>query len=163
MDDFLDMLNLLGKGDLSKESFEKIVELCKRYSRGPSRNNRWDKRDKLECDVFDRTQKSSNGGATLAEIGNLLENFKTEMMSSISSEIDVLREKQKQEVEDLTLGVFCPRCRKNHPLKECPLDKVEVCQLCELNHDTKECPSVPLVKAVLQASTPEVELAYFIA
>ena len=26
-DDFLDMLNLLGKGDISKESFEKIVEL----------------------------------------------------------------------------------------------------------------------------------------
>ena len=35
-DDFLDMLNLLGKGDISKESFEKIVELCKRYSRGSS-------------------------------------------------------------------------------------------------------------------------------
>ena len=54
-DDFLDMLNLLGKGDISKESFEKIVELCKRYSRGSSRNNRWDKWDKLECDVFDKT------------------------------------------------------------------------------------------------------------
>ena len=94
-DDCLDMLNLLGKGDISKESFEKIVELCKRYSRGSSRNNRQDKWDKLERDVFDRTQKSSNGGATRVEIGNLLENFKTEMMSSISSEIDVL-------------GVFCP-------------------------------------------------------
>ena len=43
-DDFLDILNLLGKGDISKESFEKIVELCKRYSRGSYRNNRWDKR-----------------------------------------------------------------------------------------------------------------------
>ena len=27
-EDFLDMLNLLGKGDISKESFENIVELC---------------------------------------------------------------------------------------------------------------------------------------
>ena len=26
----------------------------------------WDKQDKLERDVFDRTQKSSNGGATHA-------------------------------------------------------------------------------------------------
>ena len=94
-DDFLDMLNLLGKGDISKESFEKIMELCKSYFRGSSRNNRRDKRDKLECDVFNRTQKSSNGGATRAEIGNLLENFKKEMMSSISSELDVLRAKQK--------------------------------------------------------------------
>ena len=94
-DDFLDMLNLLGKGDISKESFEKIVELCKRYSKGSSRNNKQDKRDKIERDVFDRTQKSSNGGATHAEIGNLLENFKTETMSSISSKIDVLRENKK--------------------------------------------------------------------
>ena len=63
-DDFLDMLNLLVKGDISKESFEKIMELCKMYSRGSSRNNKWDKRDKLECDIFDRTKNSSNGGAT---------------------------------------------------------------------------------------------------
>ena len=84
-------------------------------------------------------------------------------MSSISLEIDVLRVKQKKVVEDLTLGVFCPRCRKKHPLKECLLNKVEVCQLCALNHDTKECPSLPQVKLVLQASTPDMELAYFIA
>ena len=41
-DDFLDMLNLLGNGDISKEYFNKIVELCKRYSKGSSRNNRKD-------------------------------------------------------------------------------------------------------------------------
>ena len=42
-DDFLDMLKLLGKGGISKESFEKIAELCKRYSRGSSRNNMQEK------------------------------------------------------------------------------------------------------------------------
>ena len=83
-------------------------------------------------------------------------------MSSISLEIDVLREKHKQAVEDLTLGVFYPKCRKKDPLKEFPLNKVEVCHLCELNHDTKEFPSLPQVKAVLQVPTPDVELAYFI-
>ena len=88
-DECLDMLNLLGKGDISKESFENIIELCKRYSIGSSRNDKW---DKLEQDVFDRTHKSSNGGATWVEIGNLLENFKTEMMNSISSKIDALEE-----------------------------------------------------------------------
>ena len=93
MDDILDKLNLLGKGDISKESSKKIVELWKRYSSGSSRNNKWDKWDKLEHDVFEKTQNSSNGGATQAEIGNLLENFKTEMMRSISSKIHVLREK----------------------------------------------------------------------
>ena len=72
-EDFQDMLNLLGKGDISKESFENIIELCKRYSR----NNKWDKWDKLERDIFDRTQNSSNGGATWVEMGNLVKNFKT--------------------------------------------------------------------------------------
>ena len=57
-DDFLDILKLLGKGNISKVSFEKIIELCKRYSRGSSKNN---KRDKLERDVFDKTKNSSNG------------------------------------------------------------------------------------------------------
>ena len=96
-DDSLDMLNLLGKGDISKESFKNIVELCKRYSRGSSRNNRPDKWDKIERNVFNRTQNSSNGGATHAEIRKLLENFKIEMMSSISSKIDVLMAKQKRQ------------------------------------------------------------------
>ena len=121
---FLGMLNLLGKGDILKEPFENIVELCRRYSRESSRTK---KHDKLEQDVFNKAQNSSNGGATQAELSNLIEKFKTDMMSSISSEIDVLRAKKKQLVEDLALGVFFPRCRKKHPLKECPLDKVEVC------------------------------------
>ena len=89
-ENFLGMLNLMGKGDILKESFENIIELCRRYSRGSSKTNKW---DKLERDSFDRTQKSSNEGATQAEIGNLLEKFKIEMMSSISLEIGVLREK----------------------------------------------------------------------
>ena len=38
-EDYLDVLNLLGKGDISKDSFENIIELCKRHSRGCSRNN----------------------------------------------------------------------------------------------------------------------------
>ena len=33
-DKCLDMLNLLGKGYISKESFDNIVDLCRRYSRG---------------------------------------------------------------------------------------------------------------------------------
>ena len=63
-EDWLDMLNLLGKGDISKESFEETVDLCRRYSRGSSRTNNRDKG--LDRDVFNRTHKSSNGGATLA-------------------------------------------------------------------------------------------------
>ena len=135
------MMNLLGKGDISKEPFENIVDLCRRYSRGSSRTNNQDKG--FDQDVFTRTHKSSNGGATREEKGNLLEKFKIDMMSSISSEMDVLREKQRKVIEYLTLDILWPRCKKKRPLKECPLEKVEVCQLYELNHDTKEFPHFP--------------------
>ena len=37
-DDCLDMLNMLGKGDISKESYDEIVNLCKICSRGAARN-----------------------------------------------------------------------------------------------------------------------------
>ena len=88
----LDMLNLLGKGDISKESFDHIVDLCRRYSKRSSRTST------RERDIFTRAQKSASGGATRAEIGNLLENFKTNMMSSIYSQFDIMREKHKQAV-----------------------------------------------------------------
>ena len=52
-EDFLDMLNLLGKGDISKESFEEIVDLCRRCSRGSSRTSNRDK--ELDRDVFSKT------------------------------------------------------------------------------------------------------------
>ena len=146
-EDLLDMLNMLRKGHISKEPFNHIVDLCQRYSRGSSRTIIRDR------DIFSRAQKSSGGGATWSEIGNLLDNFKTVMMSSISSKLDVMRAKQKHVAEDIVLGVFFPKCRKKHLPRECPLDKVEVCGLCELEHNIKDFPSLPKAKAVFQAST----------
>ena len=82
-DDCLNMLNMLAKGDISKESYDEICELAKRCSRGAARNRTRDS-------TYSRVQKSANGGATRAEIGNLLEEFKTEMLSSFASQIDTL-------------------------------------------------------------------------
>jgi hypothetical protein len=61
------MLNMLGKGDISKESYNEIVNLCKRCSRGASRI-----RSNSRDTTFSRVQKPSSGGATRAKIGNLL-------------------------------------------------------------------------------------------
>ena len=52
----LDMLNIIGLGDISKEYFDHIVDLCRRYSRGSSRTCT------REQDVFTRAQKSATGG-----------------------------------------------------------------------------------------------------
>jgi hypothetical protein len=89
-DDSLDMLKMLGKGDISKESYDEIVNLCKRCSRGDSRN-RLNSRDT----TFSRVHKSASGGATRAEIGNLPEYFKTEMLRYFASQMDTLQIKKK--------------------------------------------------------------------
>jgi hypothetical protein len=156
-DDCLDMLNMLGKGDISKESYEDIVNLCKRCSRGSTRN-----KSATRDTTFSRVQKSANGGATREEIGNLLEDFKTEMINSFASQIDTLQVKQKQAESDQALSIFCLKCRKKHPLRECPLNSVQVCLICELDHATDQCPSLPGVKASMKATNEEAEVVYLI-
>lgn len=65
-DDFLDMLNILSKGDISKESYDDIIALCLICSRGSPKTIMG------ERDVSTRIQKLANGGATREEIGHLL-------------------------------------------------------------------------------------------
>jgi hypothetical protein len=103
-DDYLDMLNMLGKGDISKESYDEIFNLCKICSRGATRN-RSNNRDT----TFSRVQKLASGGATRNKIGNLLEGFKTEMLSSFSSQIDTLEIQKKQAEAEATLSIFCSK------------------------------------------------------
>jgi len=59
-DDYLDILNLMGKGYISKEPYDYIVSLCLRSSRGPTR-----KKD-LARGAFARIRKLPNGGLTRA-------------------------------------------------------------------------------------------------
>ena len=88
-EDFLDILNLLGRGKISMESFDHIVDICQRYVNGSSRTS---KRDQ---DVLTRAQKLAIGGATRAEISNILKKLKTNMMSSISSQLYFFKAKQR--------------------------------------------------------------------
>ena len=53
-DEHLDKLNLMGKGDISKEIYQDILNLCRRRSRGLSRSRSQNK------DTFSRVQKSAN-------------------------------------------------------------------------------------------------------
>jgi hypothetical protein len=144
-EDCSDMLNILSKGDISKESYEDIVDLCKICSRGSTKN-----RSSTKDTTFSRVQKSTNGGATRVEIGNLLENFKTEMINSFSSQIDTLQVKKKQEESEQALCIFYLKCRKKHPPRECPLNSVHICLICELDHATNQCPYLPGVKSSMK-------------
>ena len=83
-DEHLDMLNLMGKGDISKESYQDILTLCRRSSRGSSR------RISQHKDTFSRVQKLANGGVTRAKIGNLFEDFKTELLNTLTTQTDTV-------------------------------------------------------------------------
>ena len=124
----------MGVGDVSLLKYVGICDLCRRYSRNDSRSGRGI-RDKIN-----RTTKTSREGVSRMEIGNLLEGFKTDILSSLSSQLDALQVKKRKEEEDRALAIFCPKCRKRHPLKSWRLDKVEMCLLCNQEHPTKEFP-----------------------
>jgi hypothetical protein len=156
-DDCLDMLNMLGKGDISKESYDEIVNLCKRCSRGASRN-----RSNSRDTTFSRVQKSASGGEKRVEIGNLLEGFKNEMLSSFASQIDTLQIQKKQAKVEATLSIFCSKCRDKHPRREFPLDKNPICTICDKDHETQQCPSLRGIKVALQPTDEEVEAVYLL-
>lgn len=144
----MELLNIVGKGDISKESFEGICELCIQCSRGLARNRQG------ICSV-----KGSSGGVTKIEIGNLLDNLRTDILNTLSA-LDTLQVKQKKLELDRTMEIFCPMCRKKHLERECPLNSKEECAICELNHATSSCPSLLGVKAVFQGTGKDMEQLY---
>eukprot|EP00253_Pinus_taeda_P022188 PITA_22188 len=70
--------------------------------------------------------------------------------------------KQKQAEAEQNLAIFCPRCRKKHSHKECPLDVVQVCAICTKDHSMESCPSLPGLKAVYKEAKEELESVYLL-
>jgi hypothetical protein len=90
-------------------------------------------------DPYSRNLKEiSPGGITRVEIGNLLENFKMDILSRIGSHLDTLNIKKKQEEENATMSIFFPRCRRKHSSKKCPLDNILVCGFYTEYHPTEK-------------------------
>jgi len=150
------------KGDISQLPFANIYGICVQISRGKSRVRR-SPRDPLLL----RFNKSIAGTVSRAELGNLLETFKTYILGSLSEQINALKIQYKKNYENVALSIFCPKCRKKHALRECPLDSkaIETCVICVDNHDTKECPSLPGLKFVFndEGISEPVYPLYFIA
>jgi len=80
----LDMLNLMGKGHMSKDPYDDIVSLFLRSSRSSERNKTFAQ------DAYGRIQKLFDGGVTTIEIDNIFENFKTDIIRSLYSYLDML-------------------------------------------------------------------------
>ena len=153
---WIETLNIMGKGDIYQENFVDIIDLCIRISRSSTRLKL------AEHDRFVRDNKISTEVVTCAEIGNLLENFKIDILGTLTTQLDVMQAKQKQMEAEHNLAIFCPRCRKKHSHKECPLDAVQTCAICTKYHHTESCPSLPGLKAVYKEAEEEPESIYFL-
>ena len=152
-EEYLDDLSLMGKGDISTLPFEEIADLCEKYSRSKAR---YRKRA-----LSSKATKSASASVTRAEIGNLLEEFKTDLLSTLGNQIDTLKAKKKQEDEDQIMAIFCPKCRKKHALKDCPLENIQICAFCTEHHDMFNCPKVKVLQNCNMAADAEKENVYY--
>ena len=80
----------MGVGDISFLPFDQISELCGKYSKGKAKT--W----KDSRDYLSKVSKSALGSVTRVELGNLLENFKIDLLSTLSSHIDTFTSKEKR-------------------------------------------------------------------
>jgi len=64
-----------------------------------------------------------------AELGNLLDNLKIDIINSLSSQLKILHTKRKKEEVELALAIFYSEFQKKHPLTKFPLNNVEVLSL----------------------------------
>jgi len=148
---WIETLNIMGKGDIYQENFANIIDLYIRNSRGSTRLK------PTEHDRFTRDNKIFAEGVTHAEIGNLLENFISDILGTLTTQLDIMQAKQKQAETEQNLAIFYPRCKKKHSPKECPLDAVQVFTICTKDHSRESCPSLPGLKAVYKEAEEEPE------
>ena len=152
-EEYLDDLNLMGKGDISTLPFEEIVELCEKYSRSKAKIGK--------RTISSKATKSASASVTRAEIGNLLEEFKTDLLSTLGTQIDTLKAKKRQEEEDQMMAIFCPNWQKKHALKDYPLENIQVCSFCTENHDIFHYSKVKILQNCNVVANTDMENVYF--
>ena len=85
------------------------------------------------------------------ELGNLLENFKTDILGAMGSQLDVLQAKKRKEEERAAMSIFSPRCRTKHLQRESPLNNISVCHICIEEHPIDNFPSFPGLQAIYKS------------
>ena len=73
------------KGDISHITYPKICDSCMHFSWGKSKHGKGPR------DFIYRVKKSVTDGVSRVEIFNLLENFKTYILSTLGSQLDTLK------------------------------------------------------------------------
>ena len=94
-------------------------------------------------DHIARVAKLATWGVSRAEIGNLFETFKTNLLGETRAYLETFKTKkiyEKQNEEDVALSICCAKCRGKNSLRSCSLDIVQVFSLFLDKHDTTVAP-----------------------
>jgi len=89
-DEWIDILNMMGKGDISQLPLRDVAELCVHLTRGKSKMGKGPRDPSLV-----RAKKSATGSVSMAEIGNMLDEFKIDTLGSLSEQLDTLKIQNK--------------------------------------------------------------------
>lgn len=106
------LLNLVGKRDVSQVPFGEICDLCKHISRGNTRSSKT-----LSDPDMSRVRKFSTGLVSRGKLRNFHDKFKTNIIVNISEKLDTLKIKNKRKDENVLLSILCPRYMKKHDVK----------------------------------------------
>jgi hypothetical protein len=151
LDESIIFLNLMQSGDVSQLIFEEIFYFCRRYSQSQARSRKGPR------DTLSKIIKSATSGVTRAELGNLLEIFKTDFLGTLSLQLNSLQFKKNEEDGKVYLSIFCSKCREKHPPREYPLDNIKIYVICAGDHLTEQNPALPGLKAVYQGENQSTE------
>ena len=134
--------------DISHKTFAKRCEMCRNYSgsSGKVGRNIWEPYNR---DLKGNT--SSSGRVTRIELGNLLENFKTDILGAMGFQLNALQAKTRKEEDCATMTILYPRCRTKHPQQEFLLNNIFACYICMEDHTTKHFPSFPGLQAIYKS------------
>lgn len=106
---------------------------------------------------------SSSNSSLKGEIGNMLEDFKSEILQILVLQLDTMNIKRKPKEEERALAIFFPRCTRRHPRNECRLNCIKIFLACEENHSTEKFPSLPILKVVYQGAEGVTEQLCYIS
>jgi hypothetical protein len=97
----------MGSSDVSRLTFEEICDLCRRYSRSQAKSSKGPRI------TLSKVTKSTTSGVTMIELGNLLENFKTNFIGTLSLQLDTLQIKRNKKMKKQLFPFFVLNVEKN--------------------------------------------------
>lgn len=106
-DEFIYILNLMGVGDISHLTFDMICDLWWKFSMTKAKTGAGIR------NCLSKVTKLATGGVSREKLRNWLEGFKTDLLNTLTSQIDDLKISKNKEEKELVLSIFSLNVKRN--------------------------------------------------